>query len=121
MDDVDILDIFAKTKPRRAETKAKTEQQPIAPPTEKKTGNGNPKLEALLKRADQLDALIASEKLKQQKREQRETEKLDRLLGSAVRKTGAGSSDFRLMIAQTALSGVTDEKERNFLKEKGWL
>ena len=91
----------------------------MKPLVNENTNNGS-KLDVLLKRAGQLEALIAAEKLKQQKREQRETEKLERLLGGAVRKTGAGSADFRLMIAQTALSGMTDEKERSFLREKGW-
>lgn len=90
-------------------------------PLRNENTNSGSKLDALLKRAGQLDSLIAAEKLKQQKHEKRETEKLDRLLGGAVRKTGAGSSDFRLMIAQTALSAVVDEKERRLLREKGWL
>jgi hypothetical protein len=42
-------------------------------------------------------------------------------LGAAVRKTGSDSPDFRLMIAQTALSNVTDEKQRRFLADRGWL
>jgi hypothetical protein len=47
-------------------------------------------------------------------------DKLDALLGAAVRKTGAESPEFRLMIAQVALVNITDEKERRFLAGRGW-
>jgi hypothetical protein len=86
-----------------------------------KTGgkNGDGRIEFLKKKLDEDRAALAAELVKRAKREKRETEKLDRLLGRAVRKTGAGSSDFRRMIAQTALCNLSDD-ERRWLKGKGW-
>jgi hypothetical protein len=84
-------------------------------------GGGNGRIEFLKQKERDIRAALAAEMVKKAKREKRETDKLDALLGAAVRKTGAESPDFRLMIAQTALSGITDEKARRFLAGKGWL
>jgi hypothetical protein len=79
------------------------------------------RIEFLRAKERDIRAALAAEQLKLAKRQHRETVKLETLLGSAVHKAGALSPEFKLMIAQTALVNVTDDKARRFLTEKGWL
>jgi hypothetical protein len=83
-------------------------------------GNGNGRIEFLKQKDREIRAALAAELVKKAKREKRETDKLDAVLGAAVRKTGAESADYRRMIAQTALCNL-DEKTRAWLAGKGWL
>jgi|SRR5271165_1308790 len=98
-------------------------------PTSKKRGgngvsvtNGNPRLEALLERQKQLDALLAAEKLKLAKRKQKDDRKLFAIVGRSVCQAAEQSPDFHLMLRQTlaGLGGVLTEGEQNFLKAHGW-
>lgn len=84
--------------------------------------NGNPRLEALLERQKQLDALLAAEKLKLAKRKQKDDRKLFALVGRSVCQAAEQSPDFHLMLRQTlaGLGGVLTEGEQNFLKAHGW-
>jgi hypothetical protein len=75
---------------------------------------------ALLERRKRIDEALAAARLNRQKREKRDLEKEDKLIGAAVRDAAAVFPDFKTMIAQTALARVTDEKQRRFLAERGW-
>jgi len=79
------------------------------------------RIEFLKQKERDFRAARVAEQVKLAKRQHRETVKLEALLGSAVHKAGALSPEFKLMIAQTALVNVTDDKARRFLTEKGWL
>ena len=57
--------------------------------------------------------------MKVAKRRQRDTERLERILGAAVLKAAAVFPQFKSVIAQTALRDV-DEKTREFLTAHGW-
>jgi hypothetical protein len=81
----------------------------------------NDRIEFLKQKDRDIRAALAAEMVKRARREQRETEKLQSLIGGAVLKVGSESEEFRLMIARTALCNVTDEKARRFLAERGWL
>jgi hypothetical protein len=84
-------------------------------------GNGRAgRIEFLKQKLEADRQALAKEMMARARREKRETDKLDALLGGAVRKTGAESVDFRRMIAQTAL-GLLDEKTRLWLAGKGWV
>jgi hypothetical protein len=83
-------------------------------------GNGG-RIEFLRQKLEADRAALAKEMMARARREKRQTEKLQSLIGGAVLKTGAQSPDFRLMIAQTALCNVTDDKARHFLTDRGWL
>lgn len=86
-----------------------------------KNGNGSAaRIENLKERMKQLEAVLAAEQLKKQKREKRDAEKEQGIIGAAVVKAAALSPDFRAMIAQTTLVNVTDEKQRRFLADRGW-
>jgi hypothetical protein len=84
------------------------------------SANGNGRLELLLAREKQLHQALATERLKLAKREKREAEKEEALIGAAVVKASALSPEFKLAVAQVALVNVTDEKQRAFLRGRGW-
>ena len=84
--------------------------------------NGNPRLEALLERQKQLEALLAAEKVKLVKRKQKDDRKLFAIVGRSACYAAEQSPDFHLMLRQTlaGLGGVLTEGEQNFLKAHGW-
>jgi hypothetical protein len=84
--------------------------------------NGNPRLEALLERQKQLDALLAAEKVKLAKRRQKDERKLFAIVGRSACHAAEQSPDFHLMLRQTlaGLGGVLTEGEQSFLKAHGW-
>ena len=86
---------------------------------QQQNGNGNGRIEALKERQKQIQTALAAEQLKLAKREKREAEKEEALIGAAVVKASALSPEFKLA-AQAALVNVTDEKQRRFLAGRGW-
>jgi hypothetical protein len=85
------------------------------------TDNGNGRMEAaLLERRKRIDEALAAARLNRQKREKREAEKEEKLIGAAVVAAAALFPEFKVMIAQTALAHVTEEKQRRFLADRGW-
>jgi hypothetical protein len=84
-------------------------------------GNSNAaRIELLKQKLEKHRAALAAEQLKLAKQNQRESEKMQSIIGAAVLKVAAASSDFKLMIIQTALANVSDEKQRQFLADRGW-
>ena len=83
--------------------------------------NGNGRIEFLQKRLEENRAALAAEMEKRAKREKRETEKLQSVIGGAVLKAAGLSPEVRLKICEAALCNVTDDKARRFLADKGWL
>jgi hypothetical protein len=84
------------------------------------TANGKARLESLLAKEKQLHQALAAERLKVAKREKREAEKEEALIGAAVVKASALSPEFKLAVGQVALLNITDEKHRAFLRGRGW-
>jgi hypothetical protein len=84
------------------------------------TDNGKARLESLLAKEKQLHQALAAERVKLAKREKREAEKEEALIGAAVIKAAALSREFKLAVAQVALVKVTDEKHRAFLRSRAW-
>jgi hypothetical protein len=84
--------------------------------------NGNPRLEALLERQKQLDALLVAEKLRLAKRKQKDDRKLFAIVGRSVCQAAEQSPEFHLMLRQTlaGLGGVLTEGEQKFLGAHGW-
>ncbi len=88
------------------------------------TTNGSGKaarIEFLKQKLEEDRAALAAAMVEKARREKRDREKLEAIIGAAVRKTGADSPDFQRMIAQTALANVTDDKQRRFLADRGWI
>jgi hypothetical protein len=79
------------------------------------------RIEFLKQKERDIRAALAAEMMKRARREKRETEKLQSLIGGAVLKSCTQSPEFRRVVLEKALSNVTDETARRFLKERGWL
>jgi hypothetical protein len=79
------------------------------------------KLELLRKREGEIRAKIAEEQAKKRKREEKEETRLTILVGSAfladVQKTPA----IKTVVSEVLQRGIQQEKDREFLKAKGWL
>ena len=83
-------------------------------------GNGD-KLSRLLERQKELDAQLATEKIRLLKRKQKDDKKLFALVGRAVCETAEQSKDFHLMLNQTLGGAVTDASARRFLEGRGYI
>jgi hypothetical protein len=83
-------------------------------------GNGpTARIELLRAREKQIREAMAAEQMKIAKRQRREAEKEQSILGGAVVKAAAVFPQFKAMVAQTALRDV-DDKTREFLTARGW-
>ena len=83
-------------------------------------GNGlSEQLAALEKRESQIRLKMAALREQGRKREKQNEEKEDAMIGAAVRKAAALSPEFKLAVA-VALVNITDEKQRAFLRSRGW-
>ncbi len=83
--------------------------------------SGNAVLDALRKKEAALKAAIATEKVKQQKRQEKDDARLFSIVGAALVQNAAQSPDFRLMLKQVLQSAALRETDRAFLAGKGWL
>lgn len=81
----------------------------------------NEKLEALHRREAALKAAIATEKVRQQKRNEKDDARLFSIVGAALVQNAKLSSDFRLMLKQVLQSAAMRDTDRAFLAGKGWL
>lgn len=79
------------------------------------------KLEALRKRESALKAAIAAEQVRQQRRNEKDNARLFALIGEALVIYGNQSTDFKTMLRQVLASAITDERSRQFLKDRGWI
>jgi hypothetical protein len=84
--------------------------------------NSNGRLAHLLDRQKQLDALVATEKIRLAKKRDRVNAKLFMALGQAVSKAAEQSPQFHLMIRQTLDGlGISDPATRRVLTTRGFL
>jgi hypothetical protein len=81
--------------------------------------NPTTRIDLLKQRERDIRAALAAEQMKLAKRRQRDTERLERIIGGAVVKAAAVFPQFKAVIAQTALREV-DGKTREFLTARGW-
>jgi hypothetical protein len=66
-------------------------------------------------------AAFKTEKVKQQKRREREDARAQAIVGRAVVDYASKFADFRLMINQVLQSAAFSDSDRAFLTKKGWL
>jgi hypothetical protein len=83
--------------------------------------NGTGELEGLYEKEKALRERIARAKAKQQQREAKNRKRLAEIIGNAMVREAEKYPDFREKFKQALNESVTDEKERQFLKERGWL
>ena len=81
----------------------------------------NEKLEALRKREAALKAAIAAEKVRQQKKNEKDDARLFSIVGAALVQSAARSSDFHMMLKQVLQAAEMRDTDRAFLVAKGWL
>lgn len=82
----------------------------------------NSKLDALRSREASLKAAIATEKVRQQKRDEKDTARLFSIIGAALVQNAAKHPDFELMLKGVLRTATTfNDSEKNFLKARGWL
>jgi hypothetical protein len=80
----------------------------------------NAKLDELRRREQALKAAIAQEKVKEQKRKDKENARLFSVLGEALAHYATKSPDFKLMLKQVLQSAELRDTDRAFLAGKGW-
>lgn len=86
--------------------------------TEKSNGNG--RLDALKKRETEIRARIAQEKVRQQKREEKEQDRVEQIVGHAVVALAANDPKFADLL-KPALLSVTADGEKNLLRARRLL
>ena len=82
----------------------------------------NPKLEALRSRETELKAKIAMEKVRQQKRDEKDSARLCSIIGRVLLENAAKHSDFELLLKGVLQSSTAfNEGEKKLLKARNWL
>jgi hypothetical protein len=88
--------------------------------TTPKSEKANGKLEAMLRREAAMKEAIGREKVRLQKRSEREDARLHLILGEVLASHAAKAPDFRLMLRQVLSSMVLSDSDRAFLQKKGF-
>jgi hypothetical protein len=81
---------------------------------------GNGRLDALKKREADIRARIAQEKVREQKREDKEQERAERIVGRAAVAYAASDPKFAEQL-KPALQSITADGEKNLLRARGLL
>lgn len=79
------------------------------------------RLEALKQRETELRAQIAAERVKLQRREFREYERLKSIVGGACLEVGAKDRAVELMLKTVLATATLIESEKKMLRAKGWI
>jgi len=83
--------------------------------------NSHNRIDALRERERAVRAAIAAEKVRQQKRKEKDDTREALIVGRALTRYAGQSPDFRLMLKQVLQSAELRDAERAFLALKGWL
>ena len=78
-------------------------------------------LQALLKRQAALRDAIAAEKIRLQRREQKETERLESLIGRIVLAASENDAEFKARVRAAVENVPLLEGEKKLARAKGWL
>jgi hypothetical protein len=84
-------------------------------------GNRNKRIDALLRREAELKAAIAVEKVKEQKRRDKERERLCAIVGSICVRDGEETPEYKAMLIRTMQGADMSDGDRAFLVRMGWL
>jgi hypothetical protein len=83
--------------------------------------NGNGRLEVLRQREAALKAAIAVEKVKEQKRREKERERLCAIVGSICVRDGEETPEYKAMLIRTMQGADMTDSDRAFLVRMNWL
>ena len=80
------------------------------------------RIEALRKREQALKAAIAQEKVRQQKRDEKDAARLHSIVGRALLENAAKHADFELMLKSILQANTSfSDGEMKLLRAKGWV
>lgn len=79
------------------------------------------RLEVLRKREASLRGAIAAERVRQQKKKERENSRLSLIVGTILVREGDESPEFRGMLTRILQGSDMSDADKNFLVKKGWL
>jgi hypothetical protein len=82
--------------------------------------NGNARLEALRQREAALKVAITQERVRVQKKRERDTARLAAVIGEALLQHAGRSPEFTRMLRQLLQTVELTSGQRSFLTEKGW-
>ena len=83
---------------------------------------GNGRIEALKKREAEIRARIAEERVRQQRRVEKEYARLKTIVGGALLANAAKNTDFELMLKGVLkTTPIEAESDKKLLRAKGWL
>lgn len=89
------------------------------------TGTGstaNGRIDALKKREAEIRARIAEERVRQQRRAEKEYERLKNIIGGALLANAEKNADFELMLRGVLKTAtIVSEGDRKLLRSKGWV
>jgi hypothetical protein len=88
--------------------------------TDSTKSNGNGRLDALKKREADIRARIAQEKVRQQKRDEKEQDRAEHIVGRAAVAYAASDPKFVEQL-KPALQSITADGEKNLLRARGLL
>ena len=85
------------------------------------TSSGNARIEALYEKEKALRVRIAMERQKVERQKARERAALEKIIGGAVVDQASLSAELQLTITRVLDVTITDERQRQFLRDRGWL
>ena len=85
------------------------------------SGASHDRIEALRKREAAVRAAIAQEKVRAQKKKEKDDARLFSIVGAALVRNAERSPDFQLMLKQILQAAELRDSDRAFLAQKGWL
>ena len=83
--------------------------------------NGNGKIQAILDRQAALRAQLAQERVKEQKRREKERDRLCALVGAICVRDGEKSPEYKAMLIRTMQGADMTDSDRAFLVRMNWL
>lgn len=84
-------------------------------------GNNGNRIDVLRKREADLRAAIAAEKVKQQKRREKERERLCAIVGAICVRDGEETPEYKAMLIRVIQGADLSDADRAFLLRMGWL
>ena len=83
--------------------------------------NGNGKIRAILDRQAALKAQLAQERVKEQRRREKERERLCGIVGAICVRDGEESPEYKAMLIRAMQGADMTESDRAFLVRMNWL
>jgi|HubBroStandDraft_1064217.scaffolds.fasta_scaffold469833_2 hypothetical protein len=83
--------------------------------------NSNPKIEALLQKIAESRSALAEERVRDQKKAERESNRLNLIVGGVMVREGEDSPEFRDMLIRILRGSDIAESAKAFLVKRGWL